>query len=189
MPQPTKLKKSESLEIRIPYPTKLAFMARCREENRSASDVLRAMIADHLDAAEPQSEPAAARPPRRWVRGLAGALIAALVGAAAVPSLARPSLRAEFDRLDLDHDGKVSADEFSNATWVDIRFEVRPRGFSPAGARAIESAVAADQAIRTVLVRREFQRVDADHDGRISFEEYRGRYAPPPAPGPFSSGI
>ena len=44
MSEPRKLKKSESLEIRIPYPTKQAFMARCRDGGRSASEALRLLL-------------------------------------------------------------------------------------------------------------------------------------------------
>jgi hypothetical protein len=122
-PSQPRLKKSETLEIRLPYPTKLAFMARCRDEGRSASEALRLFIEGHIE------------PPRAVRRGpqrlIAGALIAAAVGAFALPSLARPSLRAEFDRLDLsgkgaisvadfarldtNHDGKISFEEFRAA--------------------------------------------------------------------------
>ena len=93
-----KLKKSETLEIRIPYPTKQAFMARCRDEGRSASETLRDLIEGRL-----------APPPRpaRWRRMAVGALIAAAMGAVAAPSLARPP--AGFDRLDRDHDGRITA--------------------------------------------------------------------------------
>jgi hypothetical protein len=109
MTAPRKLKKSESLEIRIPYPTKQAFMARCRDEGRSASEALRALIDGQLEAARP-APPARRRP---W-RLIAGALVAAAVGAAAVPSLARPGLRAaEFTALDANHDGVLSFAEYS----------------------------------------------------------------------------
>jgi hypothetical protein len=116
-----RLKKSETIEIRLPYPTKLAFMASCRAEGRSASEALRHFIDGHLD-----------RRPARAAAGrvrhlIAGALVAAAVGAIALPSLARPSLQAEFDRLaadghairladfarlDTNHDGHISFAEF-----------------------------------------------------------------------------
>jgi len=102
-----RLKKSETLEIRLPYPTKLAFMARCRDEGRSASEVLRGYIHGEL------GDRLAARPARGPARLIAGALIAAAVGAIALPSLARPALRSDFDRLDLNGDGQISAAEFA----------------------------------------------------------------------------
>lgn len=102
MTEPRKLKKSETLEIRIPYPTKVAFMARCRDDGRSASEALRAFIDGELHRRP-------ARPDRRSWRLIAGAALAAAMGAIAVPSLARPGLAAEFARLDADHDGRVTA--------------------------------------------------------------------------------
>ncbi|MDO8321887.1 MAG: hypothetical protein Q7T23_02995 [Phenylobacterium sp.] len=108
MTEPGRLKKSESLEIRIPYPTKEAFMARCRADGRSASEALRAFIDQQLEA------PAKPRSPRKGLRLVVGAAIAAAVGAAALPSLARPSLsHAQFDRIDADHDGVLSRAEYA----------------------------------------------------------------------------
>lgn len=106
MPDPKTLKKSESLEIRIPYPTKQAFMARCREDGRSASDTLRAFIERHLDND-------ARRAARRRRHLIAGAVIAAAVGAIALPTLARPSVQDDFARLDADGDGRVTLEELS----------------------------------------------------------------------------
>jgi hypothetical protein len=119
-----RLKKSETLEIRLPYPTKLAFMARCRDEGRSASEALRHFIDGHIETQKPARRPLLLGGGRLLI----GALIAAAMGAVALPSLARPSLRAEFDRLaadpaagittadlarlDANHDGKVSFEEF-----------------------------------------------------------------------------
>jgi len=109
-----KLKKSESLEIRIPYPTKQAFMARCQADGLSASEALRGFIERRLDER-------AARPRRRYA--VAGALIAAAVGAIAAPSLAHQlrgaddsALHADFARIDADHDGRISFDEYRRAS-------------------------------------------------------------------------
>ena len=104
-----RLKKSETLEIRLPHCTKLAFMARCRDEGHSASEALRGFIDGHLDRAAPGR--AMGRRPRHL---LAGALIAAAVGAIALPSLAHPSLRSDFDRLDRNGDNAISLTEFAH---------------------------------------------------------------------------
>ena len=90
------LKKSETLEIRIPYPTKAAFMARCREDGSSASEALRRLIDQHLaDEApiRPSARPVAPGS-RRLLHLAAGALIAAAAGAVALPSLAHPACPA-----------------------------------------------------------------------------------------------
>ena len=121
MTQP-RVKKSETLEIRLSYPAKLAFMARCRDDGRSASEALRLFIEGRIEPVKPTR-----RAPQRLI---AGALIAAAVGAMALPSLAHTNQRAAFDclasdhatisasdlaRLDTDHDGKISYAEFQAA--------------------------------------------------------------------------
>ena len=105
-------KKSETLEIRLPHETKVAFMARCRDDGRTASEALRRFIDGELTAS------------RRTRTGLWQALAAAAaglaIGAVAAPSLAQPSLaraahrdpRAAFDRLDHNHDGVIDLMEF-----------------------------------------------------------------------------
>jgi hypothetical protein len=102
------LKKSETLEIRLPHETKVAFMARCRDDGRTASEALRRFIEGELTT------------PRRsrtalW-QALAAAAAGLAIGAVAAPSLAQTphaDPRATFDRLDRNHDGVVSFDEFN----------------------------------------------------------------------------
>ena len=103
-------KKSETLEIRLPYSTKTAFMARCRADGRTASEAVRRFIEREVDTGR--------RPSRRvrwrgW-QALAAALAGLAVGAIAAPTLAHPtqSSRATFDRLDRNHDGVLSFQEF-----------------------------------------------------------------------------
>ncbi|KQY92717.1 hypothetical protein ASD21_15205 [Caulobacter sp. Root1455] len=103
------LKKSEVLEVRLPHETKTAFMARCRETRSTASEAVRIFIDRELAGR-------ATKPSRSnlvW-RVLAAALAGLAVGAVAAPSLARPiAAHAAFDRLDANHDGALSLEEFS----------------------------------------------------------------------------
>jgi hypothetical protein len=103
------LKKSEVLEVRLPHETKTAFMARCRETRRTASQAVRSFIDQELEGRT-------SKPRRRGLiwRVVAAAFAGLAVGAVAAPSLARPiTAHAAFDRLDANHDGSLSYDEFS----------------------------------------------------------------------------
>ena len=97
-------KKSETLEVRIPYSTKEAFMARCRADGRSASEAVRGFIEAEVEGT----------PRRRRLIGrlAAGALLAAAAGAVAAPTLAHTNRTAEFQRMDVNHDGVVTLQEF-----------------------------------------------------------------------------
>jgi hypothetical protein len=103
-------KKSETIEIRLSYEAKTAFMERCRLERRSASEALRLFIDAQLDARS------GVRPPRSpsWRIVVAGMIGAALGLGAAAPSFAHATeySKAAFDRLDRNHDGVLSYREF-----------------------------------------------------------------------------
>ena len=159
--RPRALKKSESLEIRLPHATKQAFMARCRSDNRSASEALRAFIEASVEGPAPARSKAPVR--------LAAAGVALLAfGAMAAPSLAHPSLPAQFARLDANHDGQLSPEEFGGAASLKIAVSVG------AGDHLADGAL--DAGLRDRLIRREFDRIDADRNGGISLAEFRAYY-------------
>ncbi len=103
-------KKSETLEVRLSLEAKAAFMARCRDQGRTASAAVRAFVEQELSPAAPAPR-ARSRP---WRVAIAAAAAGLAVGAVAAPSLAHPArdARSAFDRLDRNHDGVLSFDEF-----------------------------------------------------------------------------
>lgn len=102
-------KKSETLEIRLPYESKVAFMAKCRAEGLTASEVLRGAIEAH----DPRPLVPVTRGWSSWLQVLAVAGTGALIGAVAVPSIAQAlPQRPAFERLDVDHNGVLTPAEF-----------------------------------------------------------------------------
>jgi hypothetical protein len=112
-------KKSESIELRLPHETKQAFMARCRDRGVTASAELRGFI----DAAVGGGRPA--RRPRLGFALPMGVLIGAALEAAIASSAfahadvanlsaARAAVvRDAFDRIDANHDGVITRDEYN----------------------------------------------------------------------------
>jgi hypothetical protein len=145
MTDPKAPKKSEVLEVRIPYPTKTAFMEKARAEGIPASEIVRQSIDRYLEAATAPPGPETLQDKaisffRNNSRSLglllAGAGSAVAITLAVSPASARPDLNAAFTALDADGNGVVSIDEFTKpkaALTTDIQAVVTP----PAGSVAI----------------------------------------------------
>ncbi|RYG10218.1 MAG: hypothetical protein EON96_17080 [Caulobacteraceae bacterium] len=103
-------KKSETIEVRVPYGAKTAFAARCRENGLTVSEAVRGFMEREIGTG--------ARGGRRMRGWPALAALAAglALGAVAAPSLAQTQgahgSRSAFERLDANRDGVVSYDEF-----------------------------------------------------------------------------
>lgn len=118
-------KKTEMIEVRVSHETKRDFLAACRREGRTASEVIREALDSYIagGARFPQAAPAT-KPflalipaPMRRKRYLAiAAAAASLTVLAALPSAAQsrnPPACDRFQQLDHDGDGKLSFDEFN----------------------------------------------------------------------------
>jgi Ca2+-binding EF-hand superfamily protein len=128
-----KLKKSETLEVRIPYETKQAFLTACREDGTTASEVVRESIHSYLDervrpTSQPERSPDMSNvvnfmknlPPavRRYGPRVAASGVAAMAFAtfAALPSAAAPDFESQFKKFDTNGDGVVTFEEFTGRT-------------------------------------------------------------------------
>lgn len=111
MTSPRAPKKSETIEVRVPYGAKTAFAARCRDNGQTVSEAVRAFMEREIRA---QARPA--RPGARVWPAVAALAAGLALGAVAAPSLAQaqgePASRAAFERLDANQDGVLSYDEF-----------------------------------------------------------------------------
>ena len=113
MTDPRPPKKSETLEIRIPYPTKTAFMEKARAEGRAASEIVRERIDAYLNE-EAEPEPQTLKDKvviqiRRNLRG-AGLLLAGAGSALAISLAASPANALTGHSATLDAPSGVSTD-------------------------------------------------------------------------------
>jgi hypothetical protein len=111
MPQTREPKKSETIEIRLSHEAKSAFMDRCRADSVTASEAIRALI-DARIADRPEA-PEGRKLPWRLVAAIAAGM--AIGAGATAPALAHANQarQAAFDRLDRNHDGVLSYEEYS----------------------------------------------------------------------------
>ncbi|WP_420479300.1 EF-hand domain-containing protein [Brevundimonas sp. FT23028] len=103
-------KKSETIEVRVPYGAKTAFADHCRRNGQTVSEAVRTFMEREIG-----DGPVGRGRARLWhaVAALAAGLA---LGAVAAPSLAQTQAhhgsRAAFDQLDRNGDGAISFDEF-----------------------------------------------------------------------------
>lgn len=104
-------KKSETIEVRVPYGAKTAFAERCRENGQTVSEALRGFMEREIGTGR------TGRVRTKLWHAVAALAAGLALGAVAAPSLAQTTQgahgsRAAFERLDRNGDGVVSYDEF-----------------------------------------------------------------------------
>jgi hypothetical protein len=113
MTEPRPPKKSETLEIRIPYPTKTAFMEKARAEGRAASEIVRERIDAYLlEAAEPEPQTLKDKVVIQIQRNLRGAglLLAGAGSALAISLAASPANALSGHGASLDAPSGITTD-------------------------------------------------------------------------------
>lgn len=172
-------KKSEMIEVRVPYSMKQAFLERCEARGTSLSEAIREMIdadshqpAGRMDHWIRRINPMSTlfkRHPRKAAGGAAGAIAAvALLGAA--PSIASDGM-AIFEEMDADQNNVITEAEFMAAVREEgIIWNPRADAHSPrrtVGLSELEGHT-----------RSEFARYDRNRNGEITPYEFSGRYVP-----------
>ncbi len=181
-------KKTEKLEVRLATETKRAFLARCQSEGRSASEVLRTFIDEHL--ARPLSQKdfkMIVRSPFTYAGLATAVVIGGVVALSAPPSRAEPDFAAIYKTMDRDGDGRLSVAEFSGTTG-----DPGPTAPGPNQGRATLSATFSEintngddgvslaefVAFNRASITRRFLALDANSDGKVTLAELQRPNAP-----------
>ena len=165
-------KKTDTIEVRVAPEMKQSFMERCEQNDRSASDVLRLLMANYASAGGRASHSGEkdsgmfSRSPKRIARlaVVTGAITS--LGIMSVPSTAADArLEALFHWFDRDGDGVLTDAEF----FDDV---ANPPPSLP-GAEVMLTTN--DGHVPSETADDVFKRVDTDGDGRITLGELTAR--------------
>lgn len=110
MPSTKRLKNNDTIEIRLPDEAKAAFMRRCQQDGRTASEAVRTFIDGQLTSRSPRGQRLVSSMRIGFV-GLAGTVLGMGMAAPSIASSAE-SAGSAFDRLDRDRSGTLTLKEF-----------------------------------------------------------------------------
>ncbi len=137
-------KKSETLDIRLPYEQKRDFMQATQKQGETASKALRRFIADYIEEARLAEIPNPVQEitmtlARHRLKTLATAASAAL-GVFAFTALPSAADASPFDRLDKNKDGVLSTGEFLIDDDADIIEHLDSDGSGDVSREELEAA-------------------------------------------------
>lgn len=123
-------KKSETLEVRLPYSQKRAFMAACAADGTTASEEVRGFVGRFLDArAMKPGRTIVMTAKKNPLKAAASLLAVAGAGFALGTNGASVAADPDFERLDQDRDGALSAREIApNAAALVAELDVDASG-------------------------------------------------------------
>jgi hypothetical protein len=189
--EPEEPKKSETIEVRVPWRLKQDFMARARREGRSASEVVRDLMQDYVRRPAQRTPQqtletamtAIRRHPRTGFAAVLGAAgISALI-AGGLPAGAAPDFRPAFEGLDRNGDDVIDAAEYGQTGLVvkADALEIFGRGSDSWAIYAGEPTVVAvaDPGLSSggESAANPLAPFDQDGDGRVSLSEWEARFS------------
>jgi len=137
-------KKSESLDIRLPYQQKQDFMAATKQKGQTASEALRAFIAHYIEEARLEQHPNKVQEitmtlARHRLKTLATAAGAA-IGVFSVTALPSAADSTAFERLDENKDGVLTEGEIAPGYDADIIKKLDTDGSGGVSQEELEAA-------------------------------------------------
>ena len=166
-------KKSELIEFRISHEAKSAFLDQCKQDDRSASEVIRALMQDHVDS---HSE----RPQQRkeWIPNMtallkshplsaSAACALSLFGLSAMATTAAADPAQAFGAIDTNGDKFISMDEYITASEPVAALAMNSDG---SDARVLSRPEARQ------LLAREYLAYDENDDGMVDEREFMPRF-------------
>lgn len=166
-------KKTELIEFRISHEAKSAFLDQCRRDDRSASEVIRDLMRDHVDV------PARREQQRKdWKPDMTALLkkhpistsaicAMSLLGMSAMVATASADPAQAFGAIDTNGDGSISLDEYLTAS-------------EPVAALAMDSDGSDVRVLSREdakwLLHRDYRAYDSNGDGKVDEREFMPRF-------------
>lgn len=166
-------KKTELIEFRISHEAKSEFLQKCKSEDRSASEVIRDLMRDHVS--EHSNRPQQRFEWRRFMSDLlhrnpisVSAICAAtFLGVSAMTTTAAADPAQAFGAIDSDGDGTISLDEYLTASEPVAAIAMNSDG---SDARMISRYEARR------LLKQNYREYDENRDGRVDEREFMPRF-------------
>ena len=166
-------KKTELIEFRISHEAKSEFLDQCKRDDRSASEVIRELMRDHVEAPFKRENSRMERISsmttllKKHPISVSSILAMSLFGMSAMATTASADPAQAFGAIDTNRDGSISLEEYITAS-------------EPVAALAMDydgsdvRVLSSDDAYW--LLRRDYRAYDSNGDGKVDKREFMPRF-------------